>query len=167
MSKNIQGGKRPVSQRTRPSTINHDDVFMNTLGLDPELTKLLAEKGFAYRFINYKRYVDMGGVHEAHWVPLTRSQLEKMGYGKISTQDFIYGSSADGYIRRGDLVLAIRTNDLNQRHVAYLKQEADARSGRKIQKAHANELRDLVKSSGLGGNVHEGYEDEDEEAEQD
>lgn len=162
MSKSINAGKRPLSQRTRAATINPDEVFMNTLGLDPDMVKTLEAKHLAYRFINYKKFVDMGGVNEGYWVPVSRKNLKEWGYDKIGTQDFIFGSDTDGYIRRGDLVLAVRSQDLNEKHKAYLKQEANARSGRKMQKTHAEELRDLVKSSGLGGNVHEGYEDEEE-----
>jgi hypothetical protein len=157
---NIKNGKKPISQKTRPALVNHSDVFANPLDIDPQLKNLIADKGFSIRFINYKQFVDMGGTHEAYWRPVSRKELKEWGYDMMDTHSFISGSDPDGFIRRKDLILAVRTKELNEKHKAYLRQEAQSRSN--LEKRHAEELRDQVRRSGLNATVSEGYEDEEE-----
>lgn len=157
----IRKGKVPSSRRSRPTPINSDDVFMNPLGLDTEITDCITKHGFSYRFINYKQFVDMGGSHVAHWRPVRLSQLKTWGYDTMAGQALLEGNDTDGFIRRGDLVLAIRNKEINEKHKAYLRQEASAASN--SQENHANQLREFVRSSGLKAQVEEGYEHPDEE----
>jgi hypothetical protein len=160
MSNQIKGGKRPISQRTSASFVNSDDIFQNTLALDPQLLSVLESKGLSHRFINFKQFIDMGGTHKAHWSPIKRSRLKEMGYDNIDVGSFIAGGDADGYIRRGDLVLAVRPKELNDKHQAYLRQEAGR--GKHIQTQHAEELKDFSRRSGLNAKVFEGYDEDSE-----
>lgn len=155
----IRQGKRPVSQkRQRPAPINPNDIFRDPIGLDDELKATIVSKGYAYRFINYKQFVDMGGTNTHYWTPVKRSKLKEWGYDMIDGNEFTSGSDVDGYIRRGDLVLAVRPKAIQEKHKAYLAQE-NARVA-DLQGAHADELREIVRDS--GGRIHEGYEDEEE-----
>ncbi len=158
MSKQIKNGQRPLSQKTRPpAIIDSDDVFSNPLSLDADMLKLIESKGFKYRWINYKNFVEMGGTHEAHWVPLPLKQLKEWGYDSINAQTFLFGSDADGYIRRKDLILGIRSNAINDKHKQYLRQEAARAS--MVQERTADAARELVGNT-QGIKVHEGYQDD-------
>lgn len=156
MSTQIRNGKKPLSQKSRPAPVNAEDIFQNPLGLDPELVTTLQSKGVAYRFINYKKFIEMGGQHQGYWKPVRLSQLKEWGYDNMGLNEFINGQDPDGFVRRQDLVLAIRSKDINDKHLRYLRQEADR--VKDMQEAHANEARERVRGSGI--KVHSGYEDE-------
>jgi hypothetical protein len=157
--------KKPFSQRSKPTPVNMDDIFGNALGLDPELVASIKAKGLSHRFINARKLIDMGGYHPKGWRPYKPSAEER---AKLEAQSLLFGSDPDGYIRRGDCILAVRTSELNDKHKAYLKQEA-ARTQNTAKNA-ASQIRDFIKSNGLdmrvqeGAEVHEGFgEDEDNE----
>jgi hypothetical protein len=161
MSNQIKAGKKPSSARTKPGPINADDLFINPLGLDPALVETIEKQGHVHRFINavqYKRF----GHHPAHWRPISRKQLKEWGYATMDAHDFTLGSSPDDFIYRGnDLVLATRPKDFNDRHKAYLKQEANRQSVRNMQGIAAAEIRERSRHDGLA--VHEGYHSEMDE----
>jgi hypothetical protein len=160
----IKNGRKPIAAKAaaKPSRMNLDDIFGNTLGIDPEMQKIIEAKGFAIRFISASKLESNAGYHNRHWRPLPTSKLKEWGYDTLNTLDsFSFGSDPNGFIRRGDLVLAVRPKDLHEKHRAYLKQEA-AR-GRGLQKKHAEELKSLVRDAGLDMKIHEGFEDEKSE----
>jgi hypothetical protein len=57
----------------------------------------------------------MGNSHDRAWRPIKQSEC-----GMID-QSLPNGSDVDGYIRRGDLVLAVRPKELGDKHRAVLK----------------------------------------------
>jgi len=150
----IKNGKVPLSRKQSMAPINSEDIFDNALGIDPALEALIKQKGFAIRYINSTRYSDMGGSHPARWVPVSMKKLREWGYDTMSVLDF--GSDPDGYIRRAELVLAIRPIELNDKHKAYLKQEADRARVKNLAKSHADKARSEY--GGRGIQVHEGYQ---------
>jgi hypothetical protein len=161
MSNAIKAGKRPSSQKTKPGPIREDDLFINPLGLDPELIKTIESKGYVHRFINAVQYRRFGH-HPAHWRPVSRKQLKDWGYDTMDAHDFTEGTAPDGFIYRGnDLVLAIRTRDYNERHKSYLRQEASHKSVRNMQGIAAAQIRERSQHEGLA--VHEGYHSEMDE----
>ncbi len=151
----IRNGKKPLAAKaaSKAAPINMDDIFGNALGLDPNIVKALRDKGLVHRFISAPKLMSSGGYHARGWRPIKLKEIE--GYGTIDT----FGADPDGYLRRGDLVLAVRSKELNDKHKAYLAQEG-AR-GKNIQKKQADELRQFVKGNDLGMEIIEGYEDED------
>jgi hypothetical protein len=158
-------GKKPLSAKasTKAAPLNMDDIFGNPLALEPELIEAITKNGHAYRFINSKQLQSMGGHHPRGWRPLHLEQLKKWGYDKMGTHGFIFGQAPEPYIFRGDCVLATRPKELNDRHKAFLRQEAKVRSMASSQRAQAKALREFVKDAGMNDLVHEGYEDENEE----
>lgn len=169
MSNGIKNGKVPLSRKPIPSSVIYEDIFDNALAVDPQLIKTIEEKGYVHRFINAKRYADMGGAHQARWRPVSMKQLKEWGYDTLSLMEFKEGNDPDGYIRRAELVLAIRPKDLNERHKAYLKQEAEKAKVKNLSKTHAGEARKAFGGRGSGIQVHEGYQHDyiDEQEEQD
>lgn len=154
----LKAGKRPSSQKSKPAPVSNDDFFVNPLGLDPELIKVIETKGHSHRFINamqYKRF----GHHAAHWRPISRKTLKDWGYDSMDAHGFTEGSSPDDFIYRGnDLVLATRPKATNDRHKAYLKQEAERVNVSNLMESQAQDIRDNSRHSGLA--VHEGYNSE-------
>lgn len=151
----IKNGKKPISakpKQMRPVTL--DDVFGNPLTVNEDIANAIKAKGLEYRWISYTKYANMGGSHERAWRPIKRSEC-----GSMDDTSLLNGSDVDGYIRRGDLVLAVRRKEQGDQHRAILKQEASR--AKNVQKAHAEELRQFVKSQGINASISEGYDDED------
>lgn len=160
----VKNGRKPV-RLNKPAPIVADDIFQNPLGVDEDLKSLLESKGFAIRFINHKQYADFGGSHPAHWKPISKKKLKELGYDTMDVHDFSNGSDVDGYIRRGDLVLAVRSKEINEKHNQYLRQEADRVSSQHTDSAQSAELSEFTQRNGLGSSARvmskeEVYEDE-------
>jgi hypothetical protein len=145
--------KKPISQKGRAAPINMDDIFGNALGIDAEVAKAIEASGQVYRFINVKRLQDMGGYHPQGWRPWKPSPEQR---AKMEGQSLLFGSDPDGFVRRGDCVLAVRSKELNEKHKSYLRQEV-ART-ENVTKTAAQQMREFVRSNGLDMRVQEGAE---------
>jgi hypothetical protein len=130
-----------------------DDIFGNTLSVSEEIHKALSEKGLVYRWISMKKFSDNGNSHEYGWRPVKRSECANV---ESSPND---GNDPNGFIRRGDLVLGVRSKVLNDQHNQYLRQEAQRSSSLHSQKRHAEELRKHAESQGI--RITEGYDDDE------
>lgn len=156
--------KKPLSQRGAPAPINLDDVFGNALGIPPEVAKEIESQGKVHRFINAKRLGDMGGYHPQGWVPYRASDTAR---GNMDGQALLFGNDPNGYIRRGDCILAVRPKELNEKHKAYLKRESVRTSN--VAKTAAASVREYIRANGLdmrvqeGAEVHEGFDKDDDE----
>ena len=148
----IKNGKKPLSAKPQPARLVLEDIFGNTLSLDPEIAKTIEGKGLSYRWISMRKWQEMGGSHDRAWRPIRRSECGNIGSNSISGED------PEGYIRRGDLVLAVRSRELNDKHKAYLRQESDRMS--RIQGKQRQELAKEVESLGGKIKISEGYDDE-------
>ena len=147
----IKNGKKPISAKPKSQSLTLDDLFGNTLSVSPEVAKAIESKGMAYRWISYTKFIQMGGQHERAWRPIKRKDCGMM--------DSSPENDPDGFIRRGDLVLAVRPKELHEKHRAYLRQEAQR--GKTVQKSHADELRKYAKDQGIDMKISEGYGEED------
>lgn len=153
MSNQIKNGKLPLSSKPRAGGFvgGLDDIFGNQLSVAPEIQKAITDKGLCYRWVDYRKLVDNGGAHERGWRAIKRSECGTLE-GVPS-----FGNDPEGYFRRGSMILAVRPKELNDKHVAFLRQEANRSSN--IQRKHAQELRDYAKSTGIDMKISEGYED--------
>lgn len=150
MAKQIIAGKKPLSAKPVSRGFNTDDLFGNTLGVDPAIQKEIDTKGMTARWINASQLEAMSGFHQKGWRPYKCDT--------ISASDSFFGKSPDGYIRRGDCVLAVRPKELHERHKQYLEERAS--QGKQAQKAQAEELRRFARKAGLDEmQVLEGYDD--------
>lgn len=154
----IRNGKKPLSTKAPMPTIGLEDIFGNTLGIDPELAKEIKAQGLAMRFISGKKLAEMGGYHPFGWKPYKRE-----GAKIDTTHSFLQGNAPDGLIHRGDCILAVRPIELNNKHKDYLKQEAKRVAAAATSKAHAAKLRELSRESGINAVVEDTYEDAGEE----
>lgn len=154
-------GKKPLSQKqgSKPS-FNLGEIFTNRLAVDGELAKAIEAKGQVYRWINATKLREFGGVHEMGWMPAKRSDYVTID---ASHDSIIYGNSPDGFIRRGDCILAVRSKELNAEHKRYLKHEAEGKARSARSSAQADELRRYAKEIGLDTVVEDGFGDDDDE----
>jgi len=148
-------GKKPLASKPKPTStlVNHDEIFGNPLTISPELQKELDSQGLVPRFIDYKQIKDMDGYHTKGWKVYRKKKSDI-----IDSQEFKLGSAPDGIIRRGSLVLAVKTKEEASKHRRYLDERASLQRS-SFQKDAANKFKQDLKNARLDSQVIEGYED--------
>lgn len=149
----IKNGKKPLSAKTSPA-ISYDDIFGNALNLPENLKKELEEQGLEGHFIDAKRFYDMGGYHPKGWT-LYRSKNKNSD--TISLQDFGLGRDPEGVIRRGSLILAVKTKEQAEAHREFLRSRAN--KVKTVNREKAEELRSMARSAQMKATIIEGYEE--------
>lgn len=154
----LKNGKMPISSKGEQDELasyrDGINIGGSTLDVDPVLKAYLDKKGFVFRWINAKRYKEDGGFNKNGWRAL---RMESIPEEVRTSVGLTFGTSAEGYLTRNDLVLGIRTVEKNAQHKQLLKQRADLANGdtKFTEKKHA-----LKEALGNAGVVHTGYEDE-------
>jgi hypothetical protein len=148
----VKKGAQPVSKKQETNAdfefaFGSSDAMMK---IDPALAAQFKKDGLVYRWINKKQYEANGNVHRSHWKAYRRDSASS------SSADFVNGSNPEGYIVRGDMLLAVRTEKMAKSHRSYLDKQNELKAG--IQKRQAQELKELV---GSRADVDDGSEDED------
>lgn len=111
----IKDGKKPISQKREKKPFSYQKMSM--LDVPPELKKELEEQGLECRWINAPKLRGQQGFNKHYWKPY------KVNYDKIGIDNFF--RSPDGYLVRGDVILAARPKDIGDAHKARLKAKAD------------------------------------------
>lgn len=127
------------------------ELYLNPLMIDEGLKTELREQNFEWRFINIKQYREMG-FHRSYWKPYKRKTQ--------GPNDSFFETDPDGYIKRGDLVLAVKPKQHAELHRAKLKMLNALQAN--PNKVKADEMRALAKDAGIEVKVHEGYTDKGE-----
>lgn len=124
------------------------------LSLDPTLQKAINDAGLDRRFMNAVNFRKQGG-HHNYWRAL--NVMSDLGLGQGT-----FGSTPEGTIIRGDLVLGVRDKRVSKLHAEALAEARARLSGEQIQKSEAQKLRDHARNIGMGAqaSVHEGFEDD-------
>ncbi len=147
----VKGSKKRVnSQADIKAPVNLDgDLFGNPLKVPAHIMAELQKKELAHRFISTKTLQASGGYHPKGWVP----------YKIDNPQVNPLTGTADGYHRVGDLILAVKPKSEHAKHLAWLKQKADAM--KKSNKNTVQDMRDRIRDSGASKHVSliEGYEE--------
>lgn len=150
MSKPTINGQKPLSEKKKTVSQYSGGYKRNLLDLPADLTKELKSQGLEHRWIAYKPYVDNYGFHRNGWeVYKTDKQTRPDGA--------INGNHPDGIIRRGDLVLAVRSTETNEQHKADLRMRREILKGKKS--AAAQQLKQMARESFSNAKVYEGYEE--------
>lgn len=116
--------------------------------IDVVLKKELAEKGLEYRFIDFKKARENGGRSNRGWVMYRRDSKDPTLQGIEALAD------PDGLVRRGSLVLAVKTKQGAERQRASINMQNKLSSGYNEQVA--NELGNQARQ--IGSQVITGYE---------
>jgi uncharacterized protein YjlB len=155
MSSPNVNGRKPLSAKKASAPVLTDDIFGNRLAISPEVQKDLKERGLVGRWINANELYKNQGYHAKAW-----EVYKVKPSGTIGIKEFKDGRDPDGVIRRGDCILATKTLAEYEKHVLLNQQKADRQKGHNTEAA--NELRKMAKASGSKAQIHEGYEDADD-----
>jgi hypothetical protein len=117
--------------------------------VDPTLKSKIEAEGLTCRWINRANYISNRGDHRG-WRPYQLPKTEMQSKGAL---DFQYGVDPDGYVSRGDLVLAVRPLAMHEASKKRIAMKNKAQQG--FQAEAAKKLKEQT-----GMNVLEGYEDE-------
>lgn len=152
---NTKDGKESVTKKQSTANsgrISPDEIYADKFKLDEALINELDEAGLACRFINFKQYRDNYGVHKSGWVAYKRKSKDPSPAGEL------FGNDPDGYVRRGDMILAVKTKEATERHKQFLKQRSTTLQAN-YNKEKAQELRKLMRDSGVKAEIHEGFDE--------
>jgi hypothetical protein len=127
--------KKPESTK-KPVEI--PNFAKNVFDIDSALQKELDEAGLVPRWVNIKQMENFGGYHPKGWVPYKRKS--------INETEKLFGQSGDGFLRRGDLVLAVKKKEEVDKHRAYLRHEAKESSVKELTKRTKKNFKDMIRS---------------------
>jgi hypothetical protein len=157
MAKTI-GGKKPLSTKQKPvSPAGIPDFFQNPFNVPVDIQAQLEKEGLEGRWISYAKYTKNGNSHEKGWSIYRASKREGQA------DQFLLGSSPDGTIQRGEMVLAARKKEWGNKHREYLRYRAELQAGN-FKKNQAEELRQMAKDSSNTLGVVEGYEEDGDDS---
>lgn len=146
----------PVSAKTeaQESSISLTD-FDNQLAVDPKLVAEMEAKGLAHRWINGIKYKNNYGYDARQWQPY---KAEK----KVGLENNFYGfTDSEGFIRRGDMVLAVRPKAVHEMAKQRNANKINNLKGNPSKKA-AEDLKKTMKDAGVdGAKIYEGYDEND------
>lgn len=146
-------GKRPASEKRDPSYAFAAEFDDDITKIEPAILKEIKEKGLVPRWVDYLRMKDMDGYHPKGWTLYKRTPG-----GTMSSQEAQNGRNPDGLVRRGTLVLAVRSVEFNEKHKAYLKDRA-SQYVVKSRRQQAADLQRKARQHNIDTRVTEGYED--------
>lgn len=130
--------------------LSNEDKEPSFFDIPKAIKAELEAKGLVGRWINAKKYQDNYGFHKSGWKAHKTSPNARLA----GSLDFGDGIDAEGFIRRGDLVLATKSAEQQARHKATIDKKTAALSN--FTKSAAEEVR---KTLGDKGTVIEGYEE--------
>ncbi len=124
----------------------------DSLAVEPQLLAEIKAKGQVHRWINGAKFKSNFGFDARRWVPYKRESKGTDAFGF---------TDSEGYTRRGDLILATRSVEVNSAHRAKLDRKNKNLSAAQNKQA-ADELRQSMKDAGIkGAKIIEGYEEND------
>jgi hypothetical protein len=156
----LRQGRRPLSTKPQAPVMNYDDIFGNNLTISKELQAELEQKGLVARFVDAKKLHEFNGYHPKGWVPYKREK--KIGSATMDGDEFKFGNDPSGCIRRGSLILAVKTKEQAQKHRQFLDQRAEHQLSSNNDAVRAQELKQFAREKGLDTKVIEGVDDNDE-----
>jgi hypothetical protein len=154
MNNQLKGGKRPLPGKKGPEPIREDELFGNMLKLDPDIAQELKDKGLEGRFVDAKKLYEANGYHPKGWRVYKRTTAS----GTIGSNEFKFGTDPDGIIRRGSLILAVKTKEEAEKHREFLRRKAALQSS-VVPKA-AEALRRTARENNVDTRVDETYDED-------
>ena len=146
----------PVSAKTeaQEASVNIADMD-NQLAVDPRLLAEIEAKGLAHRWINAIKYKNNYGYDARMWQPY---KAEK----KPGVENNFYGfTDSEGFIRRGDLILATRSKGISEQVRERNANKIRGLAGAQRKNAK-EELKKTMKEAGAdGAKIYEGYDEND------
>jgi hypothetical protein len=152
-----RNGKRPIAEKSAAGFGDLD--FGNNMRLSPEILNEIKEQHLAHRFVDARQLEKYGNTHKNGWVPYKVKAREATN----DIQAMQLGVSPDGFVRRGTLVLAVRSEQIDAQHRAMIVKRNAVQQ--EVQAQQAGALREMARAAGLKKDiVSEGYDEEDDKA---
>lgn len=150
MSKSVT--KQQKAEATESSMGLNGVDFNDRLAIDPALKSELESKNLVWRWTNFKKLKDNHGFDPRMWAPYKRESKPTGGMFEA------YGyTDPEGYIRRGDLVLAVQTQEIYNRRKADTDRRRAALNNN--QKVAAKQLNETFAEAGVKAKVYSGYDE--------
>lgn len=143
-----------TSREPAVGEFTYDEFFNNRLSLPPALKDQLTAKGLDWRFINTVTFRQGGNMHRSHWTPYKVEDPQSVG---------IMATTAEGFVQRGDLVLASRPKHVTKKHKEFLAKRNAQLAGTIDNKKLAKEMRQMAREYNVSDQVkvYEGYDEND------
>ncbi len=146
---------KPNSTKKPVSVPNHsEEIFDSSFAVPPEIKAEIKEKGLACRWVNGTSLQKSFGFNKNRWVPFKSE--------KAKAVTSMFGGDPEGYVRRGDLILAVKPKELQDKHRAYL---ADKLAGSKgvLKKKTSEDMRQIAEEHGVKAKFDNSYDENDDE----
>lgn len=126
----------------------------DALAIEPTLLAEIKAKGLVHRWINSAKFKNNFGFDARRWAPYKRESKGSESFGF---------TDSEGYTRRGDLILAVRSTEINAAHKAKIQRKNSNLAATQSKEA-ASELRQRMKDAGIkGAKIFEGYEENEDQ----
>lgn len=144
----MKNGKEPVKNKRYDVLKETPYGDRDKFAITKNQREYLEANGLAHRFIQEKQYLLANNFHRTGWTVISDVDMP--------------GANADGVVRIGDLVLAVKTQENQAAHRSALKKKSDRYSNQKeANKKAAEELKQRMAEARLSGQIHVGYEEND------
>ena len=141
-----KSNKKPVPDAAHDPEVVQD-IFGDFLGVDPAVAEDIESRGWEKRWIDAKQMVQNSGFHRRGW------EVYKIPDGLKLRNSSVMGIGPDKDIRRGTLVLGVRSTQLGDAHRRELAARNRVYKALPAQKMKA--LREHARAQGIDTKLHE------------
>lgn len=150
MSKN---GKPTLQDKAANLEASIDMANTDYFFVEPSLKREIEKQGMVCRWINAKKLQENYGFDRRQWKPYKKSS------DSVATSNPFGGTDSEGFVRRGDLILAVRPKSIHDKYSEQINNK-----NKNLQKGHskqaAEEIKQKLQESGTRGiEVLEGYDE--------
>ena len=144
--------QKQTKQVEKPKAFH--ELYTDTQYVDPKLQEYLSNKGLEFRWINLRQFRERG-FHKTGYIPFKREADTPM----TDAEKLIgLGASPDGFITRGDQILAVKTKEHAAAYRAHI-QEKNRIMSRAVKKEAVSKLKKSFEDAGVKAEIHESYEE--------
>ena len=153
----MEDSKKKPTKKTPQFAVTSENIFgANRLDVPQCYKDEAAERGWETRWVSAKKLKENHGFHERGWQ--VYKFKSKPGDGILDNSEFAFGTDAEGVVRRGDCVLAVRPIELGNAHRRELEKKRKRYNNFGAEKKQ--EYKDFVKQTmGKNASAFEGYDD--------
>lgn len=145
---------KPTIKKTEPKIGDLGDLYQSAFEIPDEVMNEIKKEGLAYRWINATEFKKSFGFHKNRWMPFKSKHM-------ASLSGSLFGGDPEGYVRRGDLILAVKPKELQDRHRAHIQAKNEAQAPGLITQKRNETMRELAREHGVKRTNVEIEEDEE------
>ena len=148
--------KRPEIKKQKSFKELEEKFNADRASVSPDIQKFLDSKGLGARWVSIDQIKRNDGYHRNGWEPFKRPKE------LASPFSFLSGNDAEGYVRNGDLILAVKKKEDIAEHKQWLQHKASQASVKQKQKRTKREMQDFIQQTGMSDymSVSDGYDND-------